>query len=201
MSDVVDFWFDCTCPWAWMASRWILEVERVRDISLTFRPMSLGVLNEGRDDLPADYRALIAETWMPARAVMGVLEAYGHEGVRVFYTALGTRLHPGAEDRSVETVRAALDDCGFDPTIADRAAQGQWDSELRASHSEAMRQVGTEVGTPVITINGMSLFGPVLSPAPKGEAAGELFDGFAKVTAYPGFFELKRSRTVGPDFS
>lgn len=201
MSDVVDFWFDCTCPWAWMASRWILEVERVRDISLTFRPMSLGVLNEGRDDLPADYRALIAETWMPARAVMGVLEAYRHEGVRVFYTALGARLHPGAEDRSVETVRAALDDCGFDPTIADRAAQGQWDSELRASHSEAMRQVGTEVGTPVITINGMSLFGPVLSPAPKGEAAGELFDGFAKVTAYPGFFELKRSRTVGPDFS
>ena len=91
MSDVVDFWFDCTCPWAWMSSRWILEVERVRDISLTFRPMSLGVLNEGRDDLPADYQALIAETWTPARAVMGVLEAYGDEGVRAFYTALATR--------------------------------------------------------------------------------------------------------------
>lgn len=183
-----------------MTSRWILEAEKVRDMRLTFRPMSLGVLNEGRDELPEDYRELMTETWLPARTVMGVLEAHGADGVRDFYTAVGTRLHPGEQPRTIETVKAALADCGFDEGIADQAAEGAWDEELRASHAEAMRQVGDEVGTPVITINGMSLFGPVISPAPKGEAAGELFDGFAKVTAYPGFFEMKRSRTVGPNF-
>ena len=196
----VDFWFDCTCPWAWMASRWILEVERLRDIDLTFRPMSLAVLNEGRDELPEKYKAMMAEAWLPARTVMGVLETHGDMGVRAFYTALGTRLHPGDEPRNIETVKAALVDCGFDPTIADRAAEGAWDSELRASHARAMSHVGDDVGTPVITINGMSLFGPVMSPAPTGDAAAELFDGFVKVTAYPGFFELKRTRSIGPIF-
>lgn len=182
-----------------MASRWILEVEQVRDITLRFRPMSLSVLNEGRE-LPADYATGMQRAWLPARTVMGVLDAYGDDGVRAFYTAVGTRFHPGGEPRDLETVKAALADCGFDTGIADRAAGGEWDDELRASHAEAMSQVGEDVGTPVITINGMSLFGPVISPAPKGEAAGDLFDGFAKVTAYPGFFELKRSRTTGPIF-
>lgn len=199
MTPVVEFWFDATCPWAWMASRWILEAERVRDMSLRFRPMSLAVLNEGRD-LPSSYQESMQRAWLPARTVMGVLESHGDEGVREFYTALGTRFHPGGEARTIETVRAALDDCGFDPAIADKAAEGAWDDELRTSHAEAMQQVGDDVGTPVISINGMSLFGPVISPAPKGEAAGDLFDGFVKVTAYPGFFELKRGRTVGPIF-
>lgn len=196
----VDFWFDPACPWAWMTSRWMLEVERVRDVHTTFHVMSLGVLNEGRD-LPDDYRRFLAEeAWVGVRACIMVEQRYGASTLRDFYTALGTRYHPGAQPRSPETVRAALAELGLDETIADRVLTGDVDHELRRSHHEGMDPVGMDVGTPVIRVNGMSLFGPVISPAPKGEAAGELFDGFLKMTAYPGFFELKRSRTVGPQF-
>ena len=123
---------------------------------------------------------------------------HGQEAVRDFYTALGTRYHLGKEERSIETVKAALVESGYDESIADRAGKGEFDEAMRASHHKGMDPVGQDVGTPVLHINGMALFGPVMSPAPKGEEAGELFDGFEKVTAYPGFFELKRTRTVGP---
>jgi protein-disulfide isomerase-like protein with CxxC motif len=196
----VDFWFDPLCPWAWMTSRWMLEVEKVRDVSTTFHVMSLAVLNSGRD-LSDDYvRMLETEGWIGVRACIAVEQRYGSEALRDFYTALGTRYHLGKEPKSVETVRAALAEVDLDPAIADEAQTDRYDEALRASHHEGMGPVGMDVGTPVVRVNGMSLFGPVISPAPKGEAAGDLFDGFVKVTAYPGFFELKRTRTVDPIF-
>lgn len=199
MSTQVDFWFDPTCPWAWMTSRWMLEVTKVRDIDLTFHVMSLAVLNEGRD-LDPDYRAHIDQAWVPARACLLVEQRHGSAKLAEFYTELGTRYHPKGEERTLETLRAALEAVGADPEIVDIAQTDAIDDDLRRSHHEGMDPVGDEVGTPVIRVNGMSLFGPVISPAPKGEAAGELFDGFVKVTAYPGFFELKRTRDVGPIF-
>lgn len=199
MSTAVDFWFDATCPWAWMTSRWILEVEKVRDIDLTFHVMSLSVLNEGRD-LPDDYRAAMDAAWVPARASLLVEQRHGSDKLAEFYTELGTRLHPGQAPRTLETVKEALDAVGADADIIDIAQTDAIDDDLRRSHHEGMDPVGDEVGTPVIRINGMSLFGPVISPAPKGEEAGELFDGFEKIVKYPGFFELKRTRTVGPIF-
>lgn len=197
MTTTVDFWFDPSCPWAWMTSRWMLEVEKVRDVHTVFHVMSLSVLNEGRD-LPEDYRAKMDRAWIGSRAATGVALEHGQEAVRDFYTALGTRYHLGKEDPTEETVAAALEECGFNVDIARRATTDEFDEAMRASHHEGMDPVGQDVGTPVIHINGMALFGPVISPAPKGEQAGELFDGFVKVTAYPGFFELKRTRTVGP---
>lgn len=196
----VDFWFDPLCPWAWMASRWMLEVEKVRPVRTVFHVMSLSVLNEGRD-LDEDYEAEMAAGWIGARAAIGVEQAHGSEGLREFYTAIGTRYHPLEQRKGdIDVVKAALRQCGFDEAIADRAAQGEWDAELRVSHHQGMDPVGNEVGTPVIHINGKALFGPVISPAPKGEAAGDLFDGVSKVTAADGFFELKRSRNRGPIF-
>lgn len=180
-----------------MTSRWMLEVEKVRDVHTVFHVMSLAVLNEGRD-LPDDYRAEMDKAWIGAQTATGVVEVHGQEAVRDFYTALGTRYHLGKEERSIETVKAALVESGYDESIADRAGKGEFDEAMRASHHKGMDPVGQDVGTPVLHINGMALFGPVMSPAPKGEEAGELFDGFEKVTAYPGFFELKRTRTVGP---
>ena len=177
----------------------MLEVEKVRDVTTVFHVMSLSVLNEGRD-LPEGYRKAMDEAWVGVRASLAVEQRYGSDGLRKFYTALGTRYHPNDEPKTPETIGKALADCGFDADILDLAQTDQLDEDLRRSHHEGMDPVGDEVGTPVIRINGMSLFGPVVSPAPKGEEAGDLFDGVAKVTAYPGFFELKRSRTVGPIF-
>lgn len=199
MTTTVDFWFDPTCPFAWMTSRWMLEVEKVRDVTTVFHVMSLSVLNEGRD-LPEEYFEHMERAWAPARASLLVEQRHGPEKLAAFYTALGTRFHPGGESVSVETIAAALADVGADADILEICQTDAVDDDLRRSHNEGMEPVGQEVGTPVIRINGMSLFGPVISPAPKGEEAGQLFDGVQKVTSYPGFFELKRSRTVGPIF-
>lgn len=196
----VDFWFDPMCPWAWMASRWMLEVEKVRPVRTVFHVMSLSVLNDGRD-LSDDYQAAMDAGWVAVRTAIGVEQNYGQQGLRDFYTAIGTRYHPGGQrSGDIDVIKAALGDCGFDQTIADRAQTPEWDEALRASHHAGMDPVGDEVGTPVIHINGKALFGPVISPAPKGEAAGDLFDGVTKVTAADGFFELKRSRDRDPIF-
>ncbi len=199
MSQQVDFWFDPVCPWAWMTSRWMLEVEKVRDVKTTFHVMSLAVLNEGRD-LPENYRRLMDLAWGPARVALAVEERFGSDRLLDFYTAIGTRFHPGGELPERSTVEAALADAGLPADLIEAADTDANDDALRASHHQGMDAVGDEVGTPVLHVNGMALFGPVISPAPKGEAAGDLFDGFVKVTAYPGFFELKRTRTVGPIF-
>ena len=206
---VVDFWFDPACPWAWMTSRWMLEVEKVRDVRTVFHVMSLSVLNEGRD-LDPGYRSFLDKAWGPARVCLAVEQAHGPGALRDFYTLLGTRFHPGGEPKTKETVAAALadlavaggnppDDHGFAALIEAYDTDAN-DAALRASHHEGMDPVGFDVGTPVLHVNGMALFGPVMSPAPNGEAAGDLFDGFVKVTAYPGFFELKRTRTTDPIF-
>ncbi len=199
MTQQVDFWFDPVCPWAWMTSRWMLEVEKVRDVHTTFHVMSLSVLNEGRD-LPEGYREMLDRSWAPVRIALGVEREYGSEKLREFYTAVSTRFHNNDEPRERATIEAALADVGLPVSLAELGETDEFDDALRASHHEGMDPVGDEVGTPVIHVNGMALFGPVISPAPKGEAAGDLFDGFVKVTAYPGFFELKRTRTVGPIF-
>ena len=199
MTQTVDLWFDPMCPWAWMTSRWLLEVEKVRDVHVDFHVMSLSVLNEGRD-LDPDYRQMLEEGWAPVRVAMAVEREHGQPALRDFYTAIGTRFHPGGEQRTRETLEGALADIGLPTGLADLGDTDAHDDELRASHHAGMNPVGDEVGTPVIHLNGKALFGPVISPAPKGEEAGNLFDGFAKVTAYEGFFELKRTRTVGPIF-
>ena len=196
MTQRVDMWFDSICPWAWMTSRWLLEVEKVRDVEVAFHVMSLSVLNEGRD-LPEEYRQIMTEALPLARVALAVQREYP-ERLGDYYTAIGTLLHPGERDRSDATVVDALAEAGLPAELVELGHTDAHDDELKRSHHEGMDPVGDEVGTPVIHLNGMALFGPVISPAPKGEAAGDLFDGFAKLTAYPGFFEAKRTRTVGP---
>lgn len=200
MTTQVDFWFDPMCPWAWMTSRWMLEVEKVRDVHTTFHVMSLSVLNEGRDELPQKYREMLDRGWGPVRVCMAVEREHGSDALREFYTALGTQVHPGGRELNEELVAEALAECGLPTTLVAAYDTDEADDELRASHHRGMDPVGDEVGTPVLHINGKALFGPVISPAPKGEEAGNLFDGFEKITAYSGFYELKRSRDVGPIF-
>lgn len=182
-----------------MTSRWLLEVEKVRDVKTTFHIMSLGVLNEGKD-ISEEYAEHMTETWAPVRVALAIEERAGSEKLAEFYTAIGTRLHNNGEDNSRALIEAALADVDLPTEMADAGETDANDEALRRSHHEGMDPVGDEVGTPVMHINGMALFGPVMSPAPKGEQAGKLFDGFALITAYDGFYELKRTRTVGPIF-
>jgi len=158
----VQFWFDPLCPWAWITSRWMLEVEKVRPVRTDWRIMSLAYLNliqhEGQG-LNEEYLERMSKAWGPIRVVAAAAQHSGTDILGPLYTAIGTRLH-----------------------------------------NEAFDQVGIDVGTPVIRIAGNTIFGPVITPAPRGEAAGRLYDGVALVTGTDGFFELKRSRDRKPSF-
>jgi len=194
-----EFWFDPLCPWAWMASRWMEEVERVRPVDVTWSVMSLSVLNEGRD-LPDEYRDLMDRGWGPVRVIIAAAQEYGDKVVKPLYDAMGTRIHLQGEKDFDAVIAAALDEVGIDGALARFAGSDAVDDLLRTSHERGISLVGDEVGTPVVAVNGVAFFGPVVSPAPKGEDAGRLWDGCVLVAGTPGFFELKRSRDVGPIF-
>jgi 2-hydroxychromene-2-carboxylate isomerase len=196
----VDFWFDPICPWAWIASRWMLEVQQVRPVEVTWHVMSLSVLNDGKDDLPQQYRDLLKTGWGPVRVLIAVEQAHGPEALLPLYTALGNRFHHEKAPKDRETIAAALAEAGLPASLADAMDSTDYDEALRASHAEGINRVGYDVGTPVISVNGMSVFGPVMSPIPRGEAAARLWDGVLLVAGTDGFFELKRSRTRDPIF-
>ena len=195
-----DMWFDPACPWAWMTSRWLLEVEKVRQVRVRWHVMSLGVLNEGRD-LPEEYKKGIERSWNAVRVCVAAEQRFGSEVLDRLYTALGTRFHNKGEPQSIETIRAALADADLPVDLAEAADSAEYDEALRASHAEAMKLVGEDVGTPVVQVEGVSFFGPVVSPTPRGEEAGKLWDGVRLVAGTDGFFELKRTRTRDPIFN
>ncbi|GAA5080676.1 hypothetical protein HNP84_006065 [Thermocatellispora tengchongensis] len=203
----VDLWFDPSCPWAWMTSRWLLEVADVRPIEPRWRLMSLTVLNEDKD-IPEDYRRMLVGAMGPVRVVAAAAAKYGEEVLGRLYTEIGVRFHNQGRVKDREAIPAtlaeALEAAGLDPGLVSAIDSTEHDEYIRASHAEGIGLVGQEVGTPVIAVDGpegkIAFFGPVVSPAPRGEAAGRLWDGVLLVAGTDGFFEIKRSRTRGPIF-
>lgn len=196
----VELFFDPICPWAWMTSRWLLNASQVRDVEITFSLMSLAALNEGRD-LDADYRRSMDDAWGPARVALAVETSGGNQDLADFYTAFGQAFHVGGQQDRRAAAQAALEQAGLDPALLESYEDSSLDDTLREKQKSVVGLVGDEVGTPVISFgDGRAYFGPVISPAPKGEEAGTLFDGLEAMSRVDGFFELKRSRTVDPIF-
>ncbi len=194
-----EMWFDPLCPWAWMTSRWLMEVEKIRPVRMTWSVMSLSVLNEGRE-LPPQYAELMTKGWGPVRVIIAAQQAHGDKVVKRLYDAMGTRIHLQKMTDFDQVIAESLAECKLPATLAKVAHQKKYDAALKRSHKRGIGLVGTDVGTPVISVGGVAFFGPVVSPAPQGEAAGKLWDGCVLVAGTPGFFELKRTRTVGPIF-
>jgi 2-hydroxychromene-2-carboxylate isomerase len=196
----VDFWFDPLCPWAWITSRWMLEVAQVRQVEPRWHVMSLAVLNEGRDDLPEGYKERLSQAMGPVRVVVAAEQKFGSDAVLPLYTAIGTRFHNQKAEQNRATIEAALAEAGLPADLADAMDSTEYDEAVRASHTDGIERVGLEVGTPIVSVGHASIFGPVITPIPRGEAAGRLWDGVYLCLQTPGFFELKRSRTNPPIF-
>ena len=197
--NVADFWFDPACPFAWITSRWMLEVEQVREIEVTWHIMSLAYLNQDKD-IPQEYRDFLATAWQPVRVLMAAEQKYGKDVLLPLYTAMGTRIHLEQQDKDRAMIVASLEEAGLDVSLADAMDDPSYDEAIAASHERGMSQVGNEVGTPTIAVNGRAFFGPVISKAPRGEEAGRLWDACVTLAGYPHFYELKRGRDEALDF-
>jgi len=195
-----EMWFDPICPWAWLTSRWLMEVEQVRDVEVTWSVMSLAILNDGRD-FSESYLEKMEASRGPVRVIVAAAREHGPKVVKALYDAMGSRIHLGGEEDYRKVIAEALEEVGLPAELIGFADTTEVDAELGESHQRAMDLVGDDVGTPVISVGGIAFFGPVVSPAPVGEDAGRLWDGALLVGSTPGFFEIKRTRTVGPIFA
>ena len=194
---VVDMWFDPLCPWAWLTSRWLVEVEKERNTTTRWHVMSLAVLNEDKD-IPDDYKKNLQ--WGPVRVCIAAAQQHGEDVLGPLYTALGTRAHYEKRGLNAEVIAEALAEAGLPASLAEAAESTEYDEAVRKSHQEGIDLVGQEVGTPVIQVEGTAFFGPVVTPVPRGEEAAKLWDGVRLVASTDGFFEIKRTRTREPIF-
>lgn len=195
-----DFWFDPICPFAWATSRWIGEVEQVRNIKVDWHVMSLAVLNENNDELPADYKEHMVKALGPVRVIIAAAQQHGQQVIKELYDAMGTHIHNHSNKDLDDVIAKSLAEVGLPAELAAAASTDAYDTALRTSHLDGISRVGQDVGTPIVAFNGTAFFGPVITRIPRGEEAGKLWDATVTLASFPYFFEIKRSRTEEPQF-
>ena len=198
--ETADFWFDPTCPFAWATSRWIGEVEQVRNIKVDWHVLSLSVLNENNEGISEEYKAHIKKAWGPVRVITAAVAGHGKDVIKPLYDAMGTQIHNNGNNNLDDVIAKSLAEVGLPAELAAAATSDANDAALRASHAAGINQVGQDVGTPIVAFNGTAFFGPVITRIPRGEEAGKLWDATVTLAGYPYFFEIKRSRTESPRF-
>jgi len=219
VSDDLEFFFDPICPFCWVTSRWVVEVSRQRRFPVTWRPLSLAILNE---EISYEERRKASEAYPDShvrglemlRVVHAAREAAGAGCVGDLYTTLGELVwdSPAPDGDDFDAVmqemarrrdlRPALERAGLSPDLADAAADDSRDADLRAETQEAVERCGGGVGTPILSFappDGPALFGPVIDSVPSGDEALRLWDAVSTLARWPGFAELKRSLRSFPD--
>lgn len=184
-----------------MTSRWVVDTAARRDVPVRWRAYSLAIKNEDVDT-PEEYRPLLRVTLGTLRVVEAAWAKYGDEPIGRLYTEIGTRFHL-QDDKSLDAVVDALEAAGLDRALVEAADDERWDAEIRGSMAEAIDQVGTEVAVPVMLFRrddgqAAGISGPIMSPAPTGDAALAVWDAVTSLAFTPNFFELKRKRAIGP---
>ena len=203
VKDSVDFYWDPICPWCWITSRWMVDVDRQKQIHVNWKLFSLKKINQDRD-IPEHFKILHQIGLRALRVAAAVSKEYGNDGLAKLYTVMGTRYHHDNEDiDEPDILEEILKACGFPTQLADAVDAEAWDKIIAADMDQAVAKVGTDVGVPLIVLDGgrgPGFFGPVFSPAPTGTSAVALWDAIIIAGGTPGFFELKRTRETGPLF-
>lgn len=199
-STSVQFFFDPSCPWTWMTSRWLTEVAESRDdVDVRWRPFSLK-LKAGENGMPERYAQMANASHRALRVMEAVREGEGDDALGGYYTELGRRIHHDG-DNPLTDLEGVVATCGLDAGYLDAADDEKWDAVIRASMAEALGAAGDDVGSPILMLSAdqpIAYFGPIVSPAPTGQAALDLWDRISGMADQPSFYELKRARTGGP---
>jgi hypothetical protein len=200
----VDFWFDPFCPWTWTVARWVADVAPARDLDVTWRTFSLWHRNEWTGHhLSEDQCDRLIGQYGGLRVIEAARAGHGEEAVDRLYTAIGTRIHHDG-DRTLRGLAECVTAAGLPAELAAAADDPAWDTQIYESTRQGTALVGEDVGIPIIAVEGgtgrTTFFGPVLAPAPTGEAAVRLWDTFVALGEFDGLYEIKRSRRTGPQF-
>lgn len=198
MTTAVQFYFDPVCPWTWIASRWLVEVAERRDLQITWNQFSLRYHNKTN---PAyDWLRDEMEDQHPGMRVLAATKQHhGNAAVARLYTTLGTQIHHDGDERLVRLTEA-IAAAGLPAGLIEAGSDASWDAVIIESTDRGVALVGKDAGIPIVVIDGAehTYFGPVLSPAPTGDKALELWDAYVVLGSIDGIYEIKRTRDVRP---
>ena len=210
MAADLEFYFDPVCPWAWITSRWVTNVQQLRNYEVSWKFISLRMINAERGYAGHEAYEQIHNAGLAGLRVASAARAQGgNTSVAAVYTALGNAIHIGGRREELVNdpksfLLSIVADAGLPAEVAAAFDDSTHDEVIRYETEAALSRTGKDVGTPILTFNPKSaneasLFGPVISQAPKGDEAMKLWDAVQTI-AESGVAEIKRSLRAAPQF-